>query len=228
MPQSMQPDPPAPHAPELVIGTHVVPEQHPEHDWELQTQVPLSQICPAAHAAFAPHRQLPPVQLSADVASQATQAAPSRPHVGNADALHVESLAQHPAAHEDELQTQLPPEQTCPVLQAKANPHRQTPDVEQLSALVGSQPVQASPSAPQVVSVGLSQMAPEQHPVGQFAAVQPVHAPASQLWPGGHCSHDDPLAPHAAAVFPGRHFPAEQQPVGHDVTLQAQEPFEQI
>jgi hypothetical protein len=36
------------------------------------------------------------------------------------------------------------------------------------------------------------------------------------------------LAPQSWIVFPSKHWPLEQQPVGHDVTLQAQTPFEQI
>lgn len=194
---------------------------------ESQTQVPPLQICPLPHCAFVPQRQTPAAQLSANVALQPMHSAASVPHVENDDALQ-KGPAQHPFGHDVVVQTQLPPEQACPAAHTAPVPHRQLPEVEQLSAFVVSHPVQASPPTPQLTTVEVSQLAPAQHPEGQFAAVQPVHTPPTQFWLPGHTSHDDPLVPQSAAVVPGRHWPPEQQPVGHDVTLHVQLPLEQI
>lgn len=228
-PQSWHFDPFKPQAPDVVGVTQVVPEQQPGpgHDAESQMQAPPLQICPKPHCAFVPQWHAPAAQLSADIELQPTHSAASVPHVEKDVALQVAPM-QHPFGHDAALQTQLPPEQAWPAPQAAPIPHRHAPDAEQLSASAVSHPVQASPPTPHVTSVDESQLAPAQHPEGQFAAVQPVHTPPTQAWLVGHSSHDDPLVPHAAAVFPARHWPPAQQPVGHDVTLQVQLPFEQI
>ena len=230
MPQSWHVDPPSPHWPDVVGVTQVVPEQHPVfwHELESQTQLWLTQACPLTHCAFVPQRQTPVEQLSANVVMHVKHVAASIPHVGNGDVSQLFPL-QHPSGHDVVSQTQLPPEQSWPAAHATFVPHRHAPVFEQLSAVVVSHPVQASPPTPQVASVEGSQLAPAQQPPGQFAAVQPVHTPPAQFWLVGHGSHDDPLAPHCAVVLPGRHWPLEvQQPVGHEVTLQAQLPFAQI
>jgi hypothetical protein len=204
MPQDSHFDPPAPQLPEVTEVTQVVPEQHPVHELESQTQAPLLQICPLLHCAFVPQRHVPAEQLSADAGSQSTQVLAPVPHVENDEALHVEP-AQHPFGHDAELQTQAPPEQTCPDAHAGADPHRQAPADEQPSALVVSHAVQAWPPFPHIARVDVSQLGPSQHPWGQFPAVQPVHTPPAQFWLAGHGSHSDPFAPHAVVVLPGRH-----------------------
>jgi len=45
----MQTVPPRPHASSLAPLSHVVPEQHPEHDVASQAQTPLRQCCPVPH-----------------------------------------------------------------------------------------------------------------------------------------------------------------------------------
>ena len=180
-PQSSHFDPATPQSPEDVVVTQLVPEQHPVHELELHTQAPPLQTCPAPQAPFVPQRQRPAVQLSDVAVLQATHWAASVPHVvGNDDVLQV-LPEQHPTGQDVALQTHEPPEQSCPAAHCGFNPQRQAPEAEQLSALVVSHPVQASPSTPQVVKVEVSQVPPAQHPAGQFAGVQPVHMLPTQF-----------------------------------------------
>lgn len=105
------------------------------------------------------------------------------PQVVSEDVSQLPEASQHPFGHESrlELQTQTPPVQTCPAAHGELAPQRQVPVLEQWSVLVGSHPVQATPPTPQFARAGLSQLAPEQHPSGQFAAVQPVQTPPTQF-----------------------------------------------
>ncbi len=186
----------------------VPPTQHPEHELESQTQAPMLQCCPEPHCAFVPQRHTPAEQLSAvgGVAEvQSTHEAALVPQVVGEGVLQLPEASQQPFWHELELQTQTLPEHICPAAQTAPIPQRQAPVLEQLSALVVSHPVHATPPTPQLVSAGASQLAPEQHPPGQFAAVQPVQTPPTQFWLLGHCSHDEPLAPHSMVVLPCTH-----------------------
>lgn len=121
-PQGSHCAPPEPQLSGVTCGTHVVPEQHPVHELESHTQAPLLQIWPLLHGAFVPQRHIPAEQLSADAAVQPTQVSASVPHVENDEALHVEPR-QQPFGHDVELQTQAPPEQTCPAAHAGPVPH---------------------------------------------------------------------------------------------------------
>ena len=180
-PQSWHFEPAAPQSPDDVVVTQLAPEQHPVHELELHTQAPPLQTCPAPQAPLVPHRQRPAVQLSDVAVLQAMHTAASVPHVaGNDDVLQV-LPEQHPSGQDVALQTHDPPEQSCPAAHCGFKPHRQAPANEQLSALVVSHPVQASPSTPQVVRVDVSQVPPAQHPVGQLAGVQPVHTLPTQF-----------------------------------------------
>ena len=76
----------------------------------------------SAHGAFVPQRHIPAEQLSANAALQPTQVSASMPHVVNDEALHVDPW-QHPFGHDVELQTQAPPEHTCPAAHAGPVPH---------------------------------------------------------------------------------------------------------
>jgi hypothetical protein len=108
------------------------------------------------------------------------------------------------------------------VPQAAPLPQAQTPVGEQPSALVTSQPVQVAPPTPHVATEGALQVAPEQHPPGQLALVQPLQRPESQVCPAGHISQRLPPAPHDAGVSPGEQAPLEQQPSGQEVPSQTQ------
>jgi hypothetical protein len=81
-------------------------------------------------------------------------------------------------------------------------PHEQLPDAEQPSALVASQPTQARPPLPQVVSAGGLHVAPEQQPSGQLVALQPLQAPPVQVWPFGQGWQAPPPVPHSAGLSP--------------------------
>jgi hypothetical protein len=201
IPQGWHWDPWYPQLSVSGVVMQLVPAQHPEHEVESHKQVCEElQYCPAPHWAFVPQRHTPAVQLSAVAGVPDVQSAhetPSVPQVVVEEVLQLPDASQHPLGHESavELQTQTLPEQTCPAAQTGPVPQRQAPVLEQWSALVGSHAVQAAPPTPHVASVEVSQLAPEQHPLGQLAAVQPVHTPPTQFWVPGHCSHDEPLVP---------------------------------
>ena len=150
----------------------------------LQTQAPLTHFDPAPHAGPVPQRHVPVIELqpSANVGSHGAHAAPPI-----AQALTVGGVqapfAQQPPGHDCALQVQAPPMQTVPAPQARPVPQRQSPAVEQLFARVGSQVTQADPLDPHAVMSDGVQVAPEQQPLGQLAALQPLHTPAEQLWP---------------------------------------------
>ena len=107
-------------------------------------------------------------------------------------------------------------------MHAGAVPHEQAPVGEQLSARVASHPTQTAPPLPQLVSDGVLQVAPAQHPLGQLVALQPLQCPAVQVWPAGQVVQALPPPPHELALSPERHAPAEQHPLGHDVLSQTQ------
>jgi hypothetical protein len=44
---------------------------------------------------------------------------------------------------------------------------------------------------------------------------------ATQVWGAVHAAHAEPPAPQALFAVPARHWPAEQQPAGHDVESHA-------
>lgn len=151
--------------------------------------------------------------------------------------MHVFPL-QHPVAHEVASHRQRPFAHRWPGPHGAPAPHRQSPAVEQLSALAGGQARHAPPSAPQVPSARALQTPFEQHPSGQDAAEHPQPLP-THAWPTGHCgsvpqrhapeaehmlarvaSHAEQLAPaepHAPLVVGLTHWLLVQQPVGHEV-----------
>jgi hypothetical protein len=64
-------------------------------------------------------------------------------------------------------------------------PQLHAPPAEQESARAVSQPTHTAPPLPQVASAGGLQVAPEQQPVGQLVALQPLQCPAVHVWPAG-------------------------------------------
>jgi hypothetical protein len=161
--------------------------------------------------------------LSETFGSQGLHALPLIPQLANADATHVLPW-QQPVGHDVELQTHAEFLQTWPAPHAGPVPQLQVPDREQLSAFAGSHAEHAFPPEPQVASDGVSQVAPEQHPLAHVCA-QPVHALATQLDGDGHGLQEDPPVPQASFAVPGRHWPlVVQHPLGHEVLLQTQAP----
>jgi hypothetical protein len=148
--------------------------------------------------------------------------------------------SQQPVGHEAALQTHAPPTQALPVPHAGPEPQPQVPPA-QLSAVRGSQVVQAAPPVPQEPVAGVLQTLPLQQPEGQLAAlhtqVPPTQAepaahaappPQEQLPPlqvslAPHAMQDEPLSPQAAVVLVVQVSPA-QQPVGQLVESQTHLP----
>jgi len=79
------------------------------------------------------------------------QAAPLVPQVASAMALQVEP-EQQPPGHEVASQVQAPARQRWPSPQGAPLPHRHAPETAQVSALLGSQAVQAPAAVPHAVS----------------------------------------------------------------------------
>jgi hypothetical protein len=165
----------------LIAGVQVVPLQHPlGHELMSQMHVPATQCCPAAHGAVEPHWQVPPTQLSARSASQATQAIAPVPQVAVDGVLHVEPL-QHPVAHPVAQPEQTPPVQVC----------------------APGQTWQSCPPAPHApAEVVVMQAVPEQQPFGHDTPSQ-THMPPEQCCPAAHSTvvpHWQPSAPQLSAV----------------------------
>jgi hypothetical protein len=168
-------------------------EQHPPgHDVESQTQTLPRQRCPPPQGAFAPHLHWPPVQVSALLASQATQLAPLVPQLLVPDVLHRCDASQQPVAQEVPSQTHWLPRQRWPLAQAAPAPQPQTPFAAQRSARWASQATQVPPSLPHAPEVGLGlQVVPWQQPA-QDAESQ-TQAPPEHRCPATHGAP----APHA-------------------------------
>ena len=226
MPQELQLAPPAPHV-DADGEWHALPAQHPVgHDEALHTQAPPTQACPAVHAGPDPQVHAPPWQPSALLASQAVQTAPADPHVASDGVVTHDVPLQQPPGHEVAVQTQVPPEQTCPEAQGAPGPHEQSPIAEQLSALVTSQATHPSPPNPHAPSERALHVGPEQHPVAHVAA-HPLHVPEVQLSPPGQLWHAVPPLPQAPMLLPGSQSAPAQHPVGQDTPSQTHVPFRQ-
>jgi hypothetical protein len=151
-----------------VVGlTHAPPLQHPVAQLAaLHTQAPPTHARPAPQAAFPPHLQAPPTQLSAEVALQVVQAAPAVPQVASAldwqMPLRQQPLAQFEALHP----VQALEVQVCGLGQLEHAP----------------------PPVPQVaVWSPVWHTLPAQQPVGQLAALH-THAPPTQRCPAPHAA----------------------------------------
>jgi hypothetical protein len=156
--------------------------------------------------------------LSAPITLQATQLEPFAPQLPSERGWHCVPL-QQPTGHETPSQMQLPPTQRWPIAHCAAPPQRQVPLDEQLSANSGMHSWQIAPPVPQVAALEVAQVAPVQQPLGHEAALQPLHAPDSQLCPDGHAWQAPPPAPHAEVVLPGMQLLPAQQPFGQKMPL---------
>ena len=172
--QLVQAAPLRPQASTVGGAVPTLPVQHPVgQEVASHTQLPPLQRWPAPQAALAPHLHWPPAQVSALLASQATQLAPLVPQVLVLGVLHRCAASQQPPAHEVELHTQVPPEHSWPATQAAPPPQVQVPLALQPSAFERSQLAQAAPLTPQALAVGgLVHALLAQQPVGQEVASQ--------------------------------------------------------
>jgi hypothetical protein len=127
------------------------PKQQPDgHEVASHRHAALTQCCPVAQGGLLPHRQVPPGQLLARIASQGAQAAPAGAQAPALQAMQ-DTPEQQPEAQPDELHQPL----HTPALQVP-----------------GVQPWQSPPPVPQAVS------APPERQVGPEQ--QPLHESASQ------------------------------------------------
>ena len=223
VPQVVQAPPLVPHWVAVVGLTHAPPLQHPLAQLAaLQTQAPPTQASPAPQAAFVPHLQLPPAQVSAEVALQVVQAAPAVPQVASALVWQV-PFKQQPLAQLPALQpVQALAVQVCGLGQLEHAP----PPVPQAPAW----------------SPGWHTL-PAQQPVGQLAALH-THAPPTQRCPAPQAAEAPhwqappaqlsaeaalqaaqvaPARPHWAAVGL-RHWSAAQHPLRQLVESHTQAP----
>ena len=179
--------PPAdPHA--AIDGvTHAPLAQHPSGQVDmLHTQVPFWHWVPAAHGAgLAPQAHAPVAgsQRSARMTSHGAHVVPPMPHVATAGTWQAPSLPQQPFGQDAVVHTQAPARQALPAPHCAPVPQRQSPALEQLSAIDGSQLTQAVPANPQLAVADAVHFEPEQQPPGQLAASQPVHTPPVHALP---------------------------------------------
>jgi len=189
--------------------------------------VPPEQTVPAAQGGPFSHVHAPLAgsQPSADVALHVVQALPPTPQELVVGALQT-PFAQQPLGHDCALQTQLPATHTVPMPHAALVPQRHSPEELQRLARVRSQVTQAEPLEPQVPSAAAVQVAPEQQPLGQLPALQPLQTPPVQVWAPQSWQEPPPL-PHAAFAVPLVQVMPEQQPFGQLVPSQTQAPARQ-
>lgn len=178
-----------------------------------------------------PHRQVPPLQLSAAVALQLAQALPPVPQAAvdwplvTHDGLPA-SVAQQPAAQVDPSQTHCPPWHRVPTAQSGFEPQVHPPLVQESARSVG-QAVQLAPPLPHCdAEPFVTQVPPAQQPEGQLVALQPLHEPPAQVWPPGHGWHVAPPLPHwvLLCAVGARQVLPTQQPVGQLVPSHTQAP----
>jgi hypothetical protein len=144
---------------------------------------------PQAHAPAVEHE-------SASPAVQVAQAIPAGAHADAESAVQAPLCEQHPLGQDVASQVQTPSAQCRPAAHGAFVPHRQVPLASHVSAEIALQLTQVAPAAPHATSERVSQVLPLQQPPGHEAALQPspveashpaqVHAPFTQLCPGGH------------------------------------------
>jgi hypothetical protein len=193
----------------------------------LQTQVPPEQAAPAPQGGPLPHVHTPLAgsHPSAAVASHIAQVPPPMPHAPIAGALQT-PFAQQPLGHDCELQTQFPATHTLPMPHAVLVPQRHSPEALQRLARVRSHVTHAEPLEPQLPRAAAVQVAPEQQPLGQLPALQPLQTPPVQVWAPQSWQVPPPL-PHAAFVAPLVQVAPAQQPFGQLVPSQTHAPATQ-
>jgi len=210
--QLWQAVPAPPQAAAWSPGWQTSPAQHPVGQLAaLQTHEPPTHCWPAPQAAFAPHLQLPPAQLSAVVVLQALQVAPAFPHCSAVGLVHW-PLLQQPLGQLVGSQMQAPPLHTWPGAQAGPAPQVQAPAV-QVSEAPTRHEAQTAPPIPHLASLGTWQVPSKQHPLGQLAVLQPLQVPERHSPPAGQSWQASPPVPQVAVELPrAQKFPSQQPP----------------
>jgi hypothetical protein len=186
-------------------------EQHPVGQLAaLQTQAPPTHRWPVAHAAAAPHLQVPLAQSSARFESQAAQVAPAAPHCWAVGVMHW-LLAQQPSVQLVASQTQAPPLQRRPAAQAGPPPQVHAPAV-QVSVACPRHDEQTAPAIPQALSPGTWQTPSKQQPLGQLRGLQPLQVPLVHAPPPGQLWQARPPLPHLSDAPPSAQKSPSQQP----------------
>jgi hypothetical protein len=197
---AVHPEPPAPHIPVALPGSHVLPEQQPfGHEVPLHTHAPSTHTCSAVHFGPDPQTHAPALEQPLASAPQDTHAAPAVPHAST-DATSHTLPWQHPVGHDVDVQAHIPPTHAWPGAHSVPPPHVHAPAV-QASDLVASHAEQVTPFTPHVGDDDIVHVVPPtQHPVGHDAASQ-THAPPTHACPAAH-----------GAPLPHRHSPAVEHP----------------
>jgi hypothetical protein len=211
------------HAAPVGGDVQTEPVQQPSgHDVELQTHCPPTHVCPVPHAGPAPQLHTPDAeQVLAVFTLHARHAPPSVPQLANPGVTHSLLLLQQPLGHDVELHVQTPPRQIWPEAHTPDDPQLHCPFAVHVLAVAELHATHATASVPHVPKDGVSQSAPEQHPLAQFAVVHPVHEPPTQFWFPGHALHVEPPEPHWEfdSLVTQATGLVVQQPVGHEVLL---------
>lgn len=226
--QAKQEAPLVPHWAAVVGLTQVLPLQQP-----------LGQVV-ELHPVQAWPTQVKPVP-------QAAHAAPPVPHSPFAVPALQMLPAQQPVGQLVESQMQAPAEHTCPAPQGAPAPQAQPPLVQR-SVLAGSHAVHAAPDEPQALALCAPverQVLLLQQPAGHELALQ-TQLPPEHVWPAAqaapvpqrqtpevqvlvepeHGPQAAPAVPQVEALWlpKGMHWPALQQPLGHEVESQTHAP----
>jgi hypothetical protein len=161
-------------------------------------------------------------QPSAVALLHAVQAEPPIPQAASVGALQTPP-EQQPVGQESASHVHAPPTHSVPAPQAEPVPHRHSPDDEQLLARVRSHAAHTEPPDPHVAVPAGMHVAPEQQPLGQLPALQPLHAPPAQVCAPQSWQAPPPL-PQLVSAVPGRQAPPAQQPFGHEVASHTHAP----
>jgi hypothetical protein len=131
-----------------------LPAQHPlGHVLALHTHWPFTHFCPAEHAGFAPHVQLPPLQPSASATLHDPHEPPPLPQALIEFGVHA-LLLQQPFGQLAALHWHWPFTHCWPAAHGAFVPHLHAPVALQVSAAIGSHATHAAPPTPHAPIVG--------------------------------------------------------------------------
>jgi hypothetical protein len=152
------------------------------------------------------------------VVSQLMQV-PFEPQLGKPGITHRLAPLQQPAGHEVPLQTQLPPEHSCPLTHWLLSPHMQP--AAQRSASCGLHALHVPPPPPHCENDPTMQLVPLQHPSGHELELH-TQVPPMQRCPLTHAA----FMPHAHAPAIVQLSASEGSQLTHALPLMPQVPNE--